>query len=366
VNWELMGLVEVLRFTHDRLKARPGYPAELDAIHLAIRQRHEDPSGKDPVYGWNTFEVYPKELFEGEDALSYWPVSFWVRRQSEGNVDAVREILDRIAAHYAGDAAAIAKLASQKAQQDKDDHLRERAGFLFLDQMGSAVENGARPEAMVGVKGITALQATVFSDDAAQVEQAVAAGADLHALDEFGCSAMHYARTPAMVRLLARLGAKVDGDGTCRGGYQKDFSPLMFAINNQKPELALALLEAGAGVGPRPETGTTPLMLASYRSPELVKPLLERGADPNAVDPRGENVLLWAARSASPALIASLIEAGAVADEQTLERARKAKARPEVLALFKAAAAPRPDASFPASTASDAAVPGAADAGAPD
>ena len=75
------------------------------------------------------------------------------------------------------------------------------------------------------------------------------------------------------------------------------------------------LLDGGANVESRNESGRTPLMLAALKSnAEMVKLLLEHGADVNAVDSSGMTALMWAAFGGSAESVRLLIDKGAKID----------------------------------------------------
>ena len=92
--------------------------------------------------------------------------------------------------------------------------------------------------------------------DAATVQAAIDAGADLEARDEYGL-------TPLMIA----------------------------ASDNENAEVVQALLDAGADLEVRVENGWTPLMFAarSNENPEVVQLLLDAGADATATNKDGEN-----------------------------------------------------------------------------
>jgi uncharacterized protein len=75
--------------------------------------------------------------------------------------------------------------------------------------------------------------------------------------------------------------------GLATGGGARAASPdatndLLIAIANDKPAAARAALEAGADIKANIGEGRTPLISAvMFSRPEIVKMLLERGADPN-------------------------------------------------------------------------------------
>ena len=73
------------------------------------------------------------------------------------------------------------------------------------------------------------------------------------------------------------------------------------------------LLAAGANPNARQVNGVTPLMMAARTGkPSIVKALLARGADPNAVIPStGQTALVWATAEAQLDVMHELIEAGA-------------------------------------------------------
>ncbi len=82
----------------------------------------------------------------------------------------------------------------------------------------------------------------------------------------------------------------------------------------------LALLESQLREGTPPNVhtaeGTTPLMLAAlYGTPEMVKLLLDHGADPNAVDKRGASALLFAVGDARK--VEALLARGANVNART-------------------------------------------------
>lgn len=90
-------------------------------------------------------------------------------------------------------------------------------------------------------------------------------------------------------------------------------TPLMVAAYNGHTEIVRLLLEEGAQIGVRNAEGRTALMFASTGSfPETVALLLRHGADPNATDEgEGWSALMFAAAEGHGEVVRTLLEGGA-------------------------------------------------------
>ncbi|MBI3181617.1 MAG: ankyrin repeat domain-containing protein [Myxococcales bacterium] len=87
-------------------------------------------------------------------------------------------------------------------------------------------------------------------------------------------------------------------------------TPLTFAIEKERLEVARYLVAQGADVNARGKHGTAPLAAAVARgSPELVRLLLEKGADPKVPLTR-QTLLHRAAARGNPEVISMLLERG--------------------------------------------------------
>ena len=142
------------------------------------------------------------------------------------------------------------------------------------------------------------------------------AGANLDTQDYQGDTALMYAmrsRTcPGLIPDLLRAGADPNICGSLRR------TPLMAAslLESKAEEVMRVLLEAGADVHARDQLENTALSQAShYGSPESVRILLEAGADVHAQDYRGRTPLMlssWSIRGVdSPEILKILLKAGA-------------------------------------------------------
>src|SRR5262249_44680731 len=84
-----------------------------------------------------------------------------------------------------------------------------------------------------------------------------------------------------------------------KGGY----TPLLFAVRNNREETVEFLLQHGADVNDRTPDGTPALSMAILNADfDLAALLLDRGADPNAADPRGTplHVVVWMHEPGAP------------------------------------------------------------------
>ncbi|MGH8447577.1 MAG: ankyrin repeat domain-containing protein, partial [Solimonas sp.] len=107
---------------------------------------------------------------------------------------------------------------------------------------------------------------------------------------------------------------------------QQGFTPLFFALKSGVPEAPLAVLEAGGDAGYVAPNGTSAVQLAMYQKDyAFAQRMIEHGADLQACD-RGGNRLLHAAILADqPALVRLLLTKGA--DPNALTGASQVKMR---------------------------------------
>jgi uncharacterized protein len=140
--------------------------------------------------------------------------------------------------------------------------------------------------------------------DAAAVRSLLASGRAADARENGYTPLMFAARGGDTETVNALLDARADPNARdCRRGW----TPLIHAIHEQQRHAARALVLGGADVNARAgdcrersaESGRTPLMFAAmYDDPELVRFLLERGADAHA-ESEGANALTHAVGGAA-------------------------------------------------------------------
>lgn len=111
------------------------------------------------------------------------------------------------------------------------------------------------------------------------------------------------------VKKLLEFGANANASNRTLPG--KSQTALEVAIVGNKPEIVKALLDAGADPNAKNYNNTTALMLAAQFQPAAVLLLLDKGADPNAQDDNGFTALMHAIMSAQSNTIKVLIDAGA-------------------------------------------------------
>lgn len=171
---------------------------------------------------------------------------------------------------------------------------------FFLDQ-------GLDPNARA-LDGKTPLMNACFSNGmsptptgmAGAVQRLIDAGADIHAREESGKGAIHYATgisaidNPEVAAMLLQAGADPNLDS------RKTSPPLLGAAWWNWPSVVRLLVEAGADVNFAQSSGdSTALHVAMNNSNDpvgVVEVLLAAGANPDALTTRGETPLDWAKR----------------------------------------------------------------------
>ncbi|HEY7170346.1 MAG TPA: ankyrin repeat domain-containing protein [Vicinamibacterales bacterium] len=133
---------------------------------------------------------------------------------------------------------------------------------------------------------------------------------DVNAPQTDGATALHWAAhwdDLETADLLIRAGANV------QSANEFGITPLALACTNGNAAMIALLLKAGANPNAARTTGETPLMTASRTGNlEAVKSLLAHGAEVNAKEPvEGQTALMWAISERHADVVRVLVEAGA-------------------------------------------------------
>ena len=177
----------------------------------------------------------------------------------------------------------------------------------------AAIDAGADLGARDGMNWTPLMYAASDNENAEVVQALLDAGADVTAREAMGGTplmfAASYNESPKVLQLLIDAGADLEA----RNG--RGNTPLMFAArDNENPEVLRLLLEAGADLEARNMLDSTPLMFAAEKneSAEVLQLLLDAGADLETHDGMGWTALMYVARySDNPAMVHVLIDADA-------------------------------------------------------
>lgn len=155
--------------------------------------------------------------------------------------------------------------------------------------------------------GTTALMAAIAMDQTEKAVILIEAGADLNVKDGHYQTALIYAMEKKNMPVIkAMLKAKPNLEL-----QTKWMTPIWFAIHDGNFELVKMLLEAGANVNSPNENGETPIFVsASTGDADMMKLLLSHKADAKAVSNDGSTPLMFAASQGNPAVMELLIKAG--------------------------------------------------------
>jgi ankyrin repeat protein len=150
----------------------------------------------------------------------------------------------------------------------------------------------------------------IKAGDATRVRGLIDKRVDVNAAQQDGTTPLHWAvdlDRPEMAQMLIRAGANV------KVANRYGATPLWLASLNGNATTIAMLLEAGADPGSANADGETALMVAARTGKtDAVNLLLARGANPNVKEGwRGQTALMWAAAEGHVATIAALVARGA-------------------------------------------------------
>jgi ankyrin repeat protein len=207
-------------------------------------------------------------------------------------------------------------LLDRGANPNQRDHalrwpLYDAAAHGVTDNIEALIRRGGRTD-MVGPSGVTLLHAAAIGGFIKAIAYLRGLGLSPDQVDFGGNLPLHLAAWEFHAEALAGLlpsdrnVARPDGQGASalhtlgqRLGQIKEFDELVRAVP-RAVATAAALIELGHPLEIRDRKGRTPLFDAALGHPDLVRLLIDRGADIHAVDPYGGSALLELARSARP------------------------------------------------------------------
>ena len=218
----------------------------------------------------------------------------------------------RIVVRIATAATALVVCASTAADAaDLIEAVRGRDHAAVAKLLAQGVDVSARQ-----ADGATALHWAAHHDDLETVQQLLAAGADAGAANDYGATPVWLAATNGNAAIIAAL---LDAGADPNAALESGETVLMAAARTGTAAAIAALLDAGAEIeGAQASKGQTALMWAVAENRlEVARLLLERGADVHARSRTAASVDRWGARnqvSAQPASAAPS-DAGQAAGE---------------------------------------------------
>ena len=157
--------------------------------------------------------------------------------------------------------------------------------------------------------GITALSVCAGTAPTSIVTRMIAAGAEVEKADANGQTPVMWAAAKGSIdniKLLVSHGAQINRATV--GG----FTPLFFALKSGNPQAPLAVLEVGGNADYVAPDGTSAVQLAMYqRDYAFAARMIERGASLTAFDRNGNQLLHAAVLAGQPSLVKQLLAKGA-------------------------------------------------------
>ncbi len=142
-------------------------------------------------------------------------------------------------------------------------------------------------------------------------KQIVLQKGDVNALNANEETPLMFAKDVKTAKILIDAGADIDGKAEGRTKDQM-MTPLIFAINLGKTDVARTLIEAGADLNATDDMNRTPLINSlETENKEIAKLLIESGADVNKPSKYGEIALIEAIRLNYADIAQMLIQSGA-------------------------------------------------------
>jgi uncharacterized protein len=188
--------------------------------------------------------------------------------------------------------------------------LSVRSGHVNALVVAAVVLTRLAVLAGAGADGNPPLVAAARDRDQGTIRTLLAQRTDVNVRSDDGATALLWAahwNDLDTADLLIRAGANVNLANDLR------VTPLSLACTNRSATLVQRLLNAGANPNTAIATGETPIMTcASTGSVEAVRMLIGRGADVSAKEPvQNQTALMWAAAERHPDVVRTLIEHGA-------------------------------------------------------
>jgi len=329
------------RFTILLVTAATALAADPAAVYRAIRMndlaavRTMDANTKDDhgvtalMYAASAGSAEAMKLLldKGADAKATNQFGSTALMWSVTDIAKVRMLLD-----HGADVKAVSKQGRTALQLAAlSDHSAEIAKLLLA--------KGADPKAVDGM-GMTTLNAATLGNDTATIRMMVDAGVDVNAAGNLMAADAIVGETPLQnavyngnveaVKLLLSKHANVNASSSHDKLFQVKNGPIMLggwsALHMGAAygprEIVKMLLDAGADVNAKDVRGMTPLMLAvatDRQDPEIIRMILAKGPDVNVASKMGETALDWAQKVGGKDGVAMVEKAGGKRGTATAE-----------------------------------------------